>query len=496
MSYRAEFNFGHAKRGVDLAIRWSNFLMSIGAPIPNWSAAASLESDIESYVAESAEQRGVSLWRVAVAWLRVIVADKQVRQAARNHSGPLTNLRECLAVLLQDADELVSNLDLSELRIQFGQSYDLGNVKVRQDAVLAALRRLPLPTLYLKTPEDRWRGRRPEKSSADNAIVEPPLLKVICFLDECPLVTPQLLRPGLLYSLKFRVRGLSWPVGATSLRLDLLSTVPADVYSVSEFVIAKPSDDGTFEAESAGFIRFSVPQSRLSGDMVFSVQGGFLFPDKGLTETPVVGHHEIRFQVSDTNRIGLESVNRQLDLHVTGLLEKLLKQAPTVTAELPTLQPVLETLVGILAVFAQEGMYKGQVNVDEKQFQREVMRLMRLKLGSEVQEHGQQAGGITDVRYQGVIVELKVEKNTASRAKIAAKYTAQPTQYAGSEARQVAVTLVLDLTEKDRPPGDIRNDILLVDVPTHGNSDPETLYPSKAFVFVVNGNIRNPSSYS
>ena len=91
---------------------------------------------------------------------------------------------------------------------------------------------------------------------------------------------------------------------------------------------------------------------------------------------------------------------------------------------------------------------------------------------------------------------MKVESGTGDRARIAAKYTAQPTQYAGSEARQVAIALVLDLTKKVRPPGDIRNDILLVDVPTHGGSDVGKPYPSKAFVFVVNGNTRNPSSYS
>ena len=103
---------------------------------------------------------------------------------------------------------------------------------------------------------------------------------------------------------------------------------------------------------------------------------------------------------------------------------------------------------------------------------------------------------ITDTETWEEIVELKVEKSTGDRVKIAEKYTAQPTQYAGSEARQVSIALVLDLTKKVRPPGDIRNDILLVDVPTHGGAEATKVYPSKAFVFVVNGNTRNPSSYS
>jgi hypothetical protein len=69
---------------------------------------------------------------------------------------------------------------------------------------------------------------------------------------------------------------------------------------------------------------------------------------------------------------------------------------------------------------------------------------MRMRLGEDVQEHGHQGGGITDVRYRGVIVELKVEKDTGDRSTISEKYAAQPTQYQGSEARQVSILLVLD----------------------------------------------------
>ena len=120
-----------------------------------------------------------------------------------------------------------------------------------------------------------------------------------------------------------------------------------------------------------------------------------------------------------------------------------------------------------------------------------------LKLGAkQVQEHTAQAGGFTDIRYRGLIVELKVEKENGDRAHLAQKYTRQPAQYAGVEARQVSVLLVLDLTEKTNPPGSTLNDISLVDAATHGASGGHLKFPSKAFMFVVNGNTKNPSSYS
>lgn len=119
-----------------------------------------------------------------------------------------------------------------------------------------------------------------------------------------------------------------------------------------------------------------------------------------------------------------------------------------------------------------------------------------LNLGQDLQDHPHLGGGITDLRFNDVVIELKVEDKIENRAAIAEKYTSQLTQYEGTQARQVGVVLVLDLTEKNLPPGDIRNDIMLVSVPTHGSSDPDEKHPSKAFVFIINGNTVNPSSYS
>ena len=169
---------------------------------------------------------------------------------------------------------------------------------------------------------------------------------------------------------------------------------------------------------------------------------------------------------------------------------------PTAQRELDDLLPLLHALSRVCATYAQEAAYKGRNDVSEKEFQKAVLHDLRIRLvASDVQEHPKQAGGIPDIKYRGVIVELKVEDEDGDRDRLANKYTGQPAQYAGVEARQVSVLLVLDLTEKINPPGDIRNDILLVDVATHGAGD-TSRFPSKAFIFVVNGNTRSPSSYS
>ena len=179
------------------------------------------------------------------------------------------------------------------------------------------------------------------------------------------------------------------------------------------------------------------------------------------------------------------------------LTEALVGDHPSVQHELPDLFPALQAPGRICAVYAQEAAFKSRTNVSEKEFQEKVVHDLRVRLDpSEVQEHSQQAGGITDIKYRGVIVELKVEHENGKRNHLAQKYGRQVTQYAGVEGKQVSVLLILDLTEKVDPTGDIRNDILVADVATHGSESGPQEFPSKVFVFVVKGNTRNPSSYS
>ena len=205
---------------------------------------------------------------------------------------------------------------------------------------------------------------------------------------------------------------------------------------------------------------------------------------------------ELRLRVLAPSSSPTWTDDRPIDQHLVDLVTKLIADCPEITEEMPELLEMLQALSRLLATYAQEAIYKGRDDVLEKEFQKQVLRDLRFQLGQDVQEHPGQAGGITDIRYKGVIVELKVEKENGDRGNIASKYTEQVVQYTGVEARQVSVLLVLDLTAKDKPPGDIRNDILLRDVETHGGDDAHKEFPSKAFVFVVNGNTKYPSAYS
>ena len=484
----------HTRTSARAARRCRDLAGALLAGKDRWPELKDLVSVLEGHIRVSSPERSVAYWQVAVALARVLDCHHSLREAARSHSSGVAEESARLAVFLRDLDELLgSECDKSPLG-RFGEDNQLDPAQLDVNVALELLAGLPLPTLYYAEKEDEWRVRR--RPREEQAQTKPPLLKVIAFLDNSPLVCPQVLRPALLYSLRFRVRGSFWPGGANSLHLDLISTCPSGSYALSPFSIPRPNTDGEFEAEADGNITFHTAQSPVSMNLAFTVRCRFQPEGGGSSDAVVVGHHRLQFRVGDLGRLAIASGYRRMDARVLELVQELQRSTPAAASEFPELLPVLEALASFLGVYSQRGVFKGSDKVTEKEFQQHVIDFMRMKLGEEVQEHGQQAGGITDIRFRGVVVELKVEKDDGERTAICKKYTAQSTQYEGSEARQVSVLLVLDLTEKTLPPGDIRNDMLMADVPTHGGVDAGKAHPSRAFVFILNGNIRSPSSYS
>ena len=184
-----------------------------------------------------------------------------------------------------------------------------------------------------------------------------------------------------------------------------------------------------------------------------------------------------------------------MDAHLHDLLQKLIDERPELKDELQELLPVFDALVAVQATFAQgaDFKYKSSGMIGEDEFQRETLKCLRMRLGEDVQEGTQQAGGITDIRYRGVVIELKVEGKLTDRRMIAAKYGQQATQYAGVEARSISIILCLDISDKTRTQGDIRNDVIVEKIETNEDSPDRE---SCVFLFMVRANQRSPSSYS
>ena len=458
---------------------------------------AELAIQIEELIERTPQDSRLREWIVMSTGLRVLASQMALMEIARDNSEGDMSVEHTRYRLLSGELKLLLSSE-SHVLPQHAEPF-LASVHEAEEydtmPLCSLLSEIPLPTLYwyqedIAAPV-REAFRTPEPASS-------PMARVSMSLDRTPIVSPQILSPNVNYTLDFHVRGLVWPEDAVRLKLSFSTTYPDSEFTASDFYVDRPNSLGVaeYEGEVSGYIGFKSALSNVLDDVRLRVHGAFETSEGQLSEVPIIGHDELCVSIVD--QVGRQpwTGNRPLDRHIFRLVKDMLSDYPSVRDELPELLDILPALGSLLSTYAQEAIYKGQNDLEEGSFQKQVIRDLRLRLGQDVQEHPAQAGGITDIRYRGVVIELKVERQDGDRNRMASKYVEQVAQYTGVEARQVSVSLVLDMTPKDKPPGDIRNDILLVDVDTHGGSNEEKQYPSKAFVFVVNGNTKNPSEYS
>src|SRR5262249_22717057 len=156
----------------------------------------------------------------------------------------------------------------------------------------------------------------------------------------------------------------------------------------------RPSISESFHAAAESHIIFKHALSSPFENLSFETRPMFI-SQEGLTEgIEVIGHHQLEFRVVSEESSLLKTGYKRLDQHVQDLLLQLHKACPAVESELKDLIPVLDSLASFLGVYSQGGVFKENIKVSEAEFQQHVLRHMRTKLGPDVLEHCQQAGGI------------------------------------------------------------------------------------------------------
>lgn len=369
------------------------------------------------------------------------------------------------------------------------------------DVVKKIARRLndvTVPVLYMAESRGQPTGLLPRGPESEGVTEGPFVVKVMFEVDGRPWSAPQLLRANAIYDLDARVTVPEWPRDADRLEIDYVSTLAPEHYKIALPAIGRPATVDDQEFVLKGNAEFPVPQSVLSRPLNVLVRAAF-FSSGGDRVVPatVVGYNELSAKISDETRTPALTRYRSIDERTSEIVEEL-------DRELTDLNPqhradFLDALSGVanyLGVCLQQAKYKDGASVSESQFQEDLLYHLRTLLGEDVQEAPKQGGGPTDVQYRSVTVELKVEKKIGDRRRIIERYLAQPTQYSSAIGAQLGILCVLDLTKKDNPPANPKNQITLETPPVHGVDPGNTKYPTKIAVVVIDGNLRLPSSYS
>ena len=294
----------------------------------------SLINRIDDILTHTPDKYVPTEWRIVTAGLRVLASQVACVSIAQGGEGDL--IAECARrdVLVGELRRLVSSDSLALTNsANSARRLLIQTAHFDPDELCAFLLIIPLATLYWHTSELEI---PPPDAAGELDAAPSPMLRVIVFLDGAPIVSPQLLKSSALYPLVFQVHGLTWPCDAVRLRLDLLTTCPQSEFSASDFALDPPccTENGEYQGELAGQIKFNSGQSGILDDLVFTVRGAFETSDGSLLGIPVIGHNELRLRIVDEDRSPLMTGNRRLDRHIEELVTKVLSDCPNIRDEL------------------------------------------------------------------------------------------------------------------------------------------------------------------
>lgn len=293
--------------------------------------------------------------------------------------------------------------------------------------------------------------------------------------------------PRTAYDLTIEVRVTNWPPNAQKLTLVPIAVEVLEQGWLPEFCFSKPTGEGPYTLTGTKRAVLQVAQS--FGSRPYEFKYAAEFDDAShCRKVAIVGHRQLRLEGTDISSNPLTGFSN-VDRHLVRLRDRLRTFPGLNPTDLANTMVVLGGLGNIAAQALRQGMFA--VNTSESTFQEKATELLRNRpeIGEKLQGHPEAAGGITDLTFKDVPIELKVENSRVLYPKDFKKYFDQTAAYALGLGKKIGVLCVLESTEKDAPVGAPEDDI---DTFVHQTGQSSTAIA----VVVVRGGFPKPSAYS
>lgn len=293
--------------------------------------------------------------------------------------------------------------------------------------------------------------------------------------------------PGTAYDLTIEVRVSNWPPNARTLTLVPIAVEVLEQGWLPEFSFSRPDGEGPYTLTGTKRAVLQIAQS--FGSRPYEFKYAAEFDDTShIREVSIVGHRQLRLEGTDISSSPLTGFSN-VDRHLVRLRDRLRTFPGLNPTDLANSMVVLGGLGNISAQALRQGMFAA--NTSESSFQEKVTVLLRNRpeIGEKLQGHPEAAGGITDLTFVDVPIELKVENSGVLYPKDFEKYFDQTAAYALGLGKKIGVLCVLESTEKNAPVGAPEDDI---DVFFHQTGQSATAI----VVVVVRGGFPKPSAYS
>lgn len=306
---------------------------------------------------------------------------------------------------------------------------------------------LPIPFFGAEVrPSLRREGEKAERPVPDELTVA--FLRFV--IDGVRAAETHFLRPREAHDLEVEVRVSRWPEGADALNLSPVTIESPDTYDFPRFRFARPSGDPPFILKERGRAILKVAQNLHARPFEFKYTAQFA-PRTSEQPVAVVGQRTLRIEGIDVEAspiTGYVAMDRKL----LDVRDRLRSQRFANDADLKACLTILTPLCSLACRAVQDNLYRGVLT--EAEFQQDVRAELRRypTVGSQLDEHAHGAGGITDLSFQGLPIELKVEPTNRVSLADCERFVEQTSSYVVAKGKRIGVLSVLDCSEKTAGP--------------------------------------------
>lgn len=380
-----------------------------------------------------------------------------------------------------------SNKQLNEFLEQVKITDTLDSLSTIQDQ----LTRWSLPLLLFANLHNKDIGGIRHLISNEGSEDHKKLESTVAFLkfdiDGQPAKQWNYLKPGTSYDLTIEVRVSNWPKSANLLLLKPVTIDARERGWLPDFRFEKPEGDGPFTLTGIGRVILEVANSFGSRPYEFLYAAEF-DNSSDCRNVAVVGHRRLLLEGSDSTQYPLTGFSN-VDRHLIKIRNMLRAFPGLHSDDIANTMIILGGLGNIAAQALKAGLFVA--GTSEQKFQSKIAEMLRSRsdIGEYLQGHPEAAGGITDLTFKDVPVELKVENNKVLFPKDFQKYFDQTAAYAIGLGKRIGVLSVLESSSKSAPVGVVEDDIEVFIHPT-GQTQIAIV------VVVIRGGFPKPSFYS
>src|SRR5262249_40304318 len=276
-------------------------------------------------------------------------------------------------------------------------------------------------------------------------------------IDGKPLEEIHFLTPGELHDLDIEVRVSRWPQGATGLVIEPVTIERASTYQMPVFSFPAPSGSGPFQLREKGRVHLVVPHHINARPFEFKYVAKFT-PLSAEQPVSIVGQRTLLLEGLDLARNSITGY-ANLDVKIMEVRDRLRQTPGVLQQELLDALILLAPVANYAGQVVQDNLYDAVVS--EAEFQNRMRLFLRSHptVGGGLEEHPHAAGGITDLSFKGLRLELKSESDKPLTLDDCKKFVGQTASYAVASGKRIALLCVLDCSKKERAPFPVEDGI-------------------------------------